>query len=425
MLNTPRKEEAGSVLWWLAPPGLIAGFLVPIFLIIVYLGQIDSPALTIRGYRYLDLYYSVMGLGYLALMAVAASIGLQIDLKNHGTVAERNWQRPAWVLGLIGLMAYVYWFRDFAINPSLWLQLLSGPGAVSRDEIGASTGITSLVNVLPVYFALVSHVWVSEPTRVPRGIRYLTCALVFLTLFRVYVWSERLALVELVVAVSVPAAMVLYQRSRSAGVKLTLRVLPLLALPMLIVYFAAAEYFRSWQSDTYQLSNLSFWEFALGRLATYYYTSLNNGVGMLETQAWPTLRFENVLLFLYKAPVLVGPIFSYYMDTDLDNFGRFLKHYGDPEFNNPSGIYAIVYDLGIAGAAVYMAALGFLAGVLCRALWKGHLRGVILYPSFMVMLLEIYRYPYLGNSRAFTVMLAVLLALSLIWLSPARQRPTP
>ena len=227
-------------------------------------------------------------------------------------------------------------------------------------------------------------------------------------------------MVELAVAVAVPAATVLFQRSRNGPLKLVLRLLPLLGLPLLIGYFAAAEYFRSWQSLTYQSSNLGFWEFALGRLATYYYTSLNNGAGMLATHAWPTYEFENVLLFAYKAPLLVGPIFSYYMDGRLIDFHLFLQRYADPEFNNPSGIYAIMYDLGIAGGALYMAFLGFMAGVLCRALWKGQLRGVILYPSFMVMLLEIYRYPYLGHPRAFTAMLGVLLVLLLVWTSKGR-----
>lgn len=420
MLNSDRRGTA-EILWWLSPAGLIAGFLLPIFVIILWLGEIDSQALFIRGSRFLDTYHSLMGMGYLVLMAVAASVGGHIDLKSHGPIQERDWQRPAWVLGLIGMVAYLFWFRDFITNPSLWKQLLSGPGAINRNDIGAVTGITSLVNVLPVYFALVSHVWFTTPDKVSRGLRLLSKVLIGLTLFRVYVWSERLAMVEVVVAISVPAAMALYQRSRNPGLKLTLKTLPLMGLPMLILYFGAAEYFRSWQSDTYQMSNLSFWEFALGRLATYYYTSLNNGVGMLVTQSWPNFRFENVLMFVYKAPVLVGLIFSYYMQSDPENFGRFLDQYADPEFNNPSGIYAIVFDLGIAGAAVYVALLGFLAGVLCRALSQGRLRGVILYPSFMVMLLEIYRYPYLGNPRAFTVMLAVLLALVLIWLSPSRR----
>lgn len=420
----PRANQAASrqMLWWLSPPGLIFGFLVPIFLVILFLGQIDSAALTIRGGRYLDVTYTLVGLAYMALMALAAMVGAHIELKPHGPVQDRAWTRPAWVLGVVGFLAYLYWFKEFALNPALLLQLFSGPGGVSRDDIGQTAGITSLVNLLPVFFALVSYVWATDSRQVSGPLKCFAVLLVFMTLFRVYVWSERLALVEMGMAIAVPAVMVAYQRSRSSGFRLLVNLLPLLALPLLVGYFAAAEYFRSWQSATYQGSGLSFWEFALGRLATYYYTSLNNGVGMLETHPWPTYQMESVLLWAYKAPLLVGPIFSYYAEGDLVEFGRFLKLFADPEFNNPSGIYAVMYDVGVGGAAVYLALLGFLAGLLCRALWQGRLRGVVLYPSFMVMLLEIYRYPYLGHPRAFTVMLGALLVFGMLWFSRSSRR---
>ena len=79
------------------------------------------------------------------------------------------------------------------------------------------------------------------------------------------------------------------------------------SIPLVILYFGAAEYARSWASDTYQ-GRLDFWEFALGRFASYYYTSLNNGASLLANSAWPTWTFEFTLEWLHRAPLGVGGV---------------------------------------------------------------------------------------------------------------------
>lgn len=411
MINT--APGTPQTIWWLTPVGLILGLLVPIFLAILYLGEINSPGLMVRGARFLDIWYVLLGLGYILLLAITSHIGSKITLRPHGDFLTRDWRSACWVLGSISLAAYLFWFREILFSPGTLFGMLTGSIKLRRDEIGHATGITSLVNVTPAFFALISYVWSRDSKSVTAGLRIIAACVLSLTLLRVYAWSERLALIEAIIAIGVPAAAVLYQRLDAGLTRKIIVLAPVFGFPILVVYFGVAEYFRSWQSDFYQ-GSMPFWEFALGRLGTYYYTSLNNGAGVLETQDWPTYKMENIFLFLHKAPALVGAIFRFYTEASGEDFGAYLLKYGDPEFNNPSGIYSVIYDIGIAGAAIYFSIVGLLAGALSTALAKGQARGVLLYPSFFITLLEVYRYPYLGHSRTFTLFLGVFLAIAIM-----------
>ena len=417
--RSPTKVNATSndTLWWLSPVGLILGFLLPIFLSIVLVGYLDTSALQIRGIRFLTEKYIALGIALVLVMALGAWVGEKIDLKPHAPIVERNWQPVLWVLGLIALGAYMIWFKDILFNPITLFGVLTGSIKMSRQEIGATPGITSLVNFIPVYFAIATYVWTTNSKNLPKRLKILTATLFGLTVFRVFVWSERLALIELLAAVALPWTANFYKTTQNQRLKKLLQLGPIIALPALVMYFGLAEYFRSWQSATYN-GKTDFWTFALGRLGTYYYTSLNNGAGMLEMFKWPTYQFENTLLFAHKAPGMFGPLFSYY--TELKQFTNeiYLKAYGDPEFNNPSGLYSVVYDIGIHGGFMYYAAMGLLSGIFYRSFLSGGARGIVLYPLCFVMMLEIYRYPYFGAPRAFTSLLGAIFAIAIIGTAP-------
>lgn len=412
-LGAPKATTAGQTLWWLSPVGLTLGFLLPIFLSIVLVGYLDSSALQIRGFRFLTEKYIALGIALVITMALGAWVGEKIELEQHAPVVERNWQPVLWTLGLIAFGAYLIWFKDIFFKPATLFGVLTGSIKMSRQEIGATPGVTSLVNFIPVYFSLATYIWCTTPNQFPKYLKYLTITLFSLTVFRVFVWSERLALIELMAAVALPWTANFYKTTRNQQIKRIIKLGPIVALPALVLYFGLAEYFRSWQSATYN-GKTDFWTFALGRLGTYYYTSLNNGAGMLEMFNWPTYKFENTLLFAHKAPGIAGPIFTYY--TELRQFTNeiYLKAYGDPEFNNPSGLYSVVYDIGIHGGFLYYALMGFLSGIFYRSFLSGGARGVILYPLCFVMMLEIYRYPYFGAPRAFTSLLGAFFAICII-----------
>jgi hypothetical protein len=396
--------------WWTSPAGINFGFLLPVLLLIATLGDSSFSGLTIRGIRFLDGYYIAIGCVALLVSGVSGWIGSFVVTDARTTQPEdtESWDRAAMLGAAVALLAYVIWFREFIFNPLLLLQTLRGEFRPDRSTIQLTTGITSLANMAPAFFSVYAFKVIALRVKVSRGMHILCAALVGFTLFRVYAWSERLAMIEAFVPFGLAIA-ARWAGARGNIARTLVRLGPFFALPMLILYFASFEYVRSWQSDTYN-KHLGFWEFAVGRLASYYYTSLNNGAGMLVTMQWPTYKYENVLSWLHRAP-FIGSWFSKLVDLQYEQLSTFLTKFGDVEFNNPSGIYAVVYDIGLPLGTVYFCVVGFVGGMIYRSYRRGAFSGVLLYPLFFIAFLEVFRFPYLGTSRAFTWLLGIVLTL--------------
>jgi hypothetical protein len=287
------------------------------------------------------------------------------------------------------------------------VQMLTGAYRPDRNSLELSTGITSFDNMTPAFFSLYAYRAIVLNQSFHPSVRLLFWVLLAATALRVYAWSERLALIQAAVPIGL-AWVARFSQVRSRW-RPVLTAGPFLGIPLLIVYFGFSEYFRSWQSATYN-GKMSFWEFAVGRLASYYYTSLNNGAGVLVTAQWPSFQFENTLFWLHRAPV-VGHLFSGWVHLESAEMETFLAKYGDQEFNNPSGIFAVIYDLGLPLGLLYFAVLSLLAGRAFNAYRSGSLLGVLLYPVLFLTLLENFRIPYLGTPQGFTWCLGSLLAL--------------
>jgi hypothetical protein len=225
-----------------------------------------------------------------------------------------------------------------------------------------------------------------------------------LALFRVYVWGERTALVEIVMP-AVALVTVWGIRSKRQSVHRVVKFAPFIGLALLVLFFGATEFFRSW--SFYKSLGTPFWEFVLTRLMTYYYTALNNGAGMLAILDWPTWQFENVLGWLHKFPFFIGEGFRYLIAAAPQR--DFLESYGDPEFNNVSGIFVVFHDIGLPLGFLYAAAWGAALGFWYRQMVRGEGLGSLMYPACYLSLLEIFRFLYFGNQRAFPIFLAILI----------------
>ena len=406
---------ATSVPWWCSPAGLAVGFLLPMFALVACAVQLDLEGLTARGISFLGLGYLTLGAGLLATMAFGGWLGSHLVVAAPGSAADgpdtRDVDFGSVAIGLVALTAYLVWFRQYLASPGLLWSILSGASRPSRaDEL--VTGVTSLANAGPVFFAVYAWRLVFRRDRPIGGWLHAICAaLALLTAFRVYAWSERLALIEAVLPLALALA-VRAGRSDRRIVRTLVRFGPFIALPMLMLYFGLAESVRSWASDTYN-GKLGFWDFVVGRMATYYYTSLNNGAGLLATQDWPSLHFDYVASMLHTAPLSIGRVFSALVGSTGPTLDTFLERYGDIEFNNPSGLYSVVYDLGVPGGIAYFAATGVAAGMLFRRYAAGALTGALFYPLFFISYLEVFRYPYLGTGRFFASALSALLVLGL------------
>lgn len=417
--------------WWSAPAGLVGGFLLPLMFVIALAGEMSHPALTIRGVPMLNLHWLSLGALMLVALAMAGWIGAQVqpDRANRAPPDTAAWDRAGIVLGLLATGAFLVWFRDLILDPGTLLAILTGAFKPDRDEIELTPGLTSLANMAPVCFSIHAYRLLGRRGgeaglgRPVAGLLHALCAtLALLTLFRVYVWSERLAMIEM----AAPYALALggWMMRRDGAAWRTARAAgPFAAIPLVIVFFGVAEYGRSWASDTYQ-GKFGFWEFTLGRFASYYYTSLNNGAGLLATSNWPTWEFEFTLEWLHRAPFGLGRPFSEAVGYQGPRLGWYLIAYQDEEFNSPSGLFGVLSDLGVVGGVAYMTALGLAAGLCFRAYRGARLFGVLGYPMLFICFMEIYRYPYLGTPRAFTWTLGIGVAL-LIAASAASRDPRP
>jgi hypothetical protein len=418
---TPVPSFLHRLPWWCSPQGISVGFLLPVLFLIAYVGEIDHPGLTIRGIRFLSLSYIALGAGLLLLIGLGGWIGAQLRVAQVPRADESVWDGVAFVMGAIAVAAYLLWFRDYVFNPLLLWRTLTGEFRPDRDNIELTPGLTSLTNVAPVFFSIYAF-RLCGPRGAPmhRHMHGLFVALVCFTAFRVYAWSERLALVETAVPFALAAGFWL-AASESQGARWVRWLGPFAAIPGLIAYFGAAEYARSWTSDTYA-GKLSFWDFAIGRFASYYYTSLNNGAGLLSSFEWPTYKFEHVLGWLTRAPLHIGPLFVDLIGENPVDFHAFLVRYADPEFNSPSGLFGVVFDLGIPMGIVYFFVVATAGGYFFRAFRESRLVGVLLYPMFFMSFLEVFRYPYLGTPRAFTWLLGIVVTLAWVNIRSRQQR---
>lgn len=410
-----RSDGLALMPWWCSPAGITFGFLIPTIGLITLAGQLDLPTLTIRGVSFLDA--KALALGSLMLLPIALGgwVGAQVRLGRHDQVATdvRAWDLTAVVVGLIALFGYVFLFLPYLSNPMLLWQFITGAAKPTRTELGITAGPSSLVHLGQVFFAICAYRLTDGSGRPMRYTqRVLLAVLPLLTTARVYAYSERLAMMEMLVPFGLSLGRWMSERSghRWAAVR---NLGPYAALPLLILYFGIGEYFRSWSSATYQ-GKSSFWSFAIGRFVSYYYTALNNGAGVVETTPTATWHFEHVLEWAHRAPFGLGQKFSEYVGFNAEaksSFTWFLRTYGDVEFNSNSGIFVPIGDLGFHGALVYMLLIGVVGGLAFRAFRGGKLLGVLFFPMVFMSFLEVFRYPYFGASRAFTWSLGIAFAL--------------
>jgi hypothetical protein len=418
-MKTKRAPSSGPP-WWTRPSALNLLFLMPMLLLVVWAGAQEFGGLEIRARHYLTAQYIALCAALVLVSAVGAWLGEQMPQRTVLQGTDQTLVRGALWLGALVLATYLFWFRSFLFNPPLLLSILKGVESPERSAIGTVAGVTSLVNFAPVFFGLAGYLLFVRKIR-DRMLIACTAVVMLFTLTRVYIWSERLALVEAVIPLALALLTHTSPKPEHKVRSFFYWLGPYAALPAVFLFFAFAELFRSW---SYYDARMGFWEFALGRFVSYYYTSLNNGAGMLTTADWPNATFQHVLLWLHKFPLGIGLAFSDIVGLNEFNMENpptaatreFLQRYGDPEFNTPSSFLSVTFDLGVAGALLYFFITMFIGGILCSRYLKGDLVAVLLYPSVLVALFESFRYPYWGTSRAVVWLLGTVVVVGVLWM---------
>lgn len=236
-----------------------------------------------------------------------------------------------------------------------------------------------------------------------RRVRWAMALVLLLGLLRAYIVSERLAVIELILP---PLVLLAFQRadawmSRSRVHRLLINAAPAIAPLGLILFFASAEFFRSWIAVA-GATDRTLLEFSALRLAGYYVTALNNSMYVLRVCEASDLFPGLTLDWLYRFPV-VGSAFQ--LEGELraiERAGNFsiLQNGANPEFTNTGGLLAPLIDYGATGGFLFWLAVGFAVGHAWNSLKRSQLSGLLLYPMMFIGLLEVVRIPYLFLGRS-------------------------
>ncbi len=391
--------------WWERPHSLLLFFIFPLYLCFSYV-LLDGPKEI--GRVYFNLFYFFLGCYFLLSLGLAS---WWVSHGNRNSLPQRIDVRPLYldVFFAFCLLGYLMMFLPFLTNPGLILGLLKGQVGIYdlKAAKGQIPGVSTLTQVGIAYVVMYGFIFRGKN---PPAARYrLYLALLFvLTTLRAFLLAERVALIE----VLIPYLLMRLSHTsiRNPLLRRFFTLGPFLGLVIFYIFFVAAEFNRSWILR-YQHIYDSIYEFALERLSLYYTTALNNGAGLLETGNWGNLRGDYTFKWLYNFPILEK--FLDPQGKSVEVFQSFISLHADPEYNSPSGIFVYFCDWGWA-ALLAPWILGALYGVTYAGWKKGQGLGYALYPIFMVSILEIFRYPYLFEGRAFV---PVVMIVSVLWLS--------
>lgn len=352
-------------------------------------------------------------LGMLMFCAGAGLMLMLIPVRDSGSATSVfTVNKSHYRIGLIAMASITMAGNLAVIGP-----LLAQPGLVMAvlfdSDVGAGylrqdllkvPGITSIGNFGPLVAVLVGmkQRMVGEP--LTRLERVLFGAVVVTIILRALIASERLALIECALPFMV-AAYGRYEHRWSAFLSLG----PVIGGASLIGFFGLTEYFRSWVY--YKQFYDSFWSFITERLTGYYMTAINNGAGIF-TNFPPSGEPLMTLQWFYKFPLFP---WAGSQDTQVSEF---LITFANVEFNNSSGIFAPINDMGPTVGILIWFVIGLLSGALFQGYRNGGFISSLLYPTWIVGIYEILRVLYWGETRYFPIMLATAAFLLLV----ARQR---
>ncbi len=409
--NTVEPETVplrARFVWWLHPTAILVLVLIPIYLLAWWSGvRTDGTVSTAKGFYFF--YEDVAWIGLLGLIVLTIGSLSPISFSPK-KLNQREYVSPKLLLvfGAMALLGYLFIFKDFILNPGKMFDAIKNSSSVTFAIAGTarrSSGISSFAQLGLAFLVLYSHtIWTGGRYLLNKWHHRIFYLIIGALIFRAFGFGERVALIEGIAAIGF--VWIAFSEIKNKLIKKLINFMPALAGLMVVGLFAVAEYFRSW-SSFYEGKGVPFWEFIMQRLTNYYFAALNTGAGRLTMLDWPTYTFDNTLRWVHKLPV-VGPIFSYYVDLKPDSY---LQLYGDVEFNNPSGLFSIFYDLGLLGGFLLLFFLGVCAKY-TYSVWRSNSALIgCFYFVFLMSFLELFRYFYLGDSRSFMVVFGLILPL--------------
>lgn len=335
-----------------------------------------------------------------------------------------------WCRVTLGLTVtgYVVWFGAAWQRGLSWAELTA---VITRREnaiyalkdyyFQTIPGITTLTQFGMAFMTLAALLGLGGAW---RRVRWSMALVLTLGLLRAYIVSERLAVIELILP---PLVLLAFQRAerwkaRSQLRRVVINAAPALAPVALVLFFASAEFFRSWIAVA-GATERTLLEFSALRLAGYYVTALNNSMYVLRVCEASHLFPGLTLDWLYRFP-LIGTTLGLEGDLRaLERNGNFsiLQNGANPEFTNTGGLLAPLIDYGPVGGFLFWLVVGFGVGRAWNSLMRSQLTGMLLYPMMFIGLLEVVRIPYLFLGRS-APSLALLSLVALLYSGSWRKR---
>lgn len=402
-------------------------------LLVAYLIPEDSYLVLYETPKYVDLGFIMASvaiyLGFVAGSFFVIEAGSQHQSRE--VVRYCQWiVRPLFALTLFGYMA---WFAAATVRaggPAALLNAMLGvianpaPGAsyhVSRELFQTLPGITTFTQLGILYVTVEALLLVSGGVRRNAALMRLVPVLA-LAFMRATVMSERLALVEILL----PVTVVLLSQARLSYIKSHIvRLAPAIGATIVFALFAVTEYFRSW--TTYKsVYPGPYLQFAAERLAGYYATASNNAA--VYYQHVPAQPLSHLLAWTFEFPGIgssLNGLYSYLFGTEIASHTALLTMYANPEFNNLplSGVLINDFTLFLAPVAAFL--VGIVSYSLYQSFVRGRMLGMLLYPSWFIGILEIPRIYYWFAGRYLPVLVFLCISLFLFGLAKSRHKVSP
>ena len=406
-------------LWWTHPSVLFGGAAILTLAIAVLSSERSFELYGTR--MYLEPGHLWMGLT--AWGAFSLGVGLALATGKTSRVRSQAsdaslviWFWGAYALTIAGYFLWLLVGLKHGFSVAMLLDLLRGADESLPDTLKGEVFVTVPGVTTSTQFGLAAMLlgtWLY--CRGMRSLRYPLASLIVLAGARALIYSERLALIELIVpSLVVAMRLMLLDKPLSAKWRLAIQFLPLVAVPLVVVLFGGFEYFRSWQYYKENFESLA--EFTVWRFFGYYTTAHNNGAMSLALRdPWP-IPYAT-LSWLWDFPLIKASPFSYERIAGInpaDIHTDTLERYGNVELNNDGGLFTPLRDFGWIGFGPFWIAFGFLAGKAYRGFTSGTLAGCMFYPIILLALLELPRVQYLTTTRTFPAIM--LLSALLCWL---------
>lgn len=401
------RVEKNCIYWWAYPSRVVLFVHLPLLLLCAVISEADYAVYQHKS-KFLTgsaLFIAVAGLLAFAIAAIPSEPLFTTGPRMKQLDAAKL-RRAIGVLAFLVLSAYAIFLFPVLAKPQIVLELISGSSSAMfslRETLNHIPGLTSFMALQSLLLILILSYRQLTGEAMPAGYLTIIAATIIACFLRAWLWSERLALIEL----ALPFIILRFSPVAPQWREVTfapLALAPLAGAIALALLFAAGEYFRSWQYYQYRYSG-TFAEFIAVRLAGYYATALNNGAALI-TLVDPFMAPLHTAQWIAKFPLWewLG------IDPGADGFNtmNFLESYLNPEFNNMGGIFLPIADFGIVLGLICWAVMGWISGRLFNAFALGRISGLLLYPVWFTGIVEILRVFYWGETRFFPMLLGGL-----------------